>query len=162
MCKNNNRRSCRPRDLLLLLGYGLLQRRRRRKKKSSTQIRNKTQNPPATQPPTPPTPLRKLVKVGIIVVVVVVLTPSEPPSVCQTDTQLGWLHTILPRTTTCKDNQPQAKKKKKENQNKTKAYLLTTRIILEQKITPTPPAVLLNPRTHHTVQTPVQTREQTE
>jgi hypothetical protein len=87
MCKNNNRRSCPPRDLLLLLlfGYGLLQRRRRRKKKSSTQIRNKTQNPPGTQPPTPPTPLRKLVKVGIIVVVVV-LTSSEPPSVCQTDT----------------------------------------------------------------------------
>jgi hypothetical protein len=104
--------------------------------------------------------LRKLVKVGIIVVVVVVLTPSEPPSVCQTDTQLGWLHTILPRTTTCKDNQPQAKKKKnKTKQNKIKAYLLTTRIILEQKITPTSPPVLLNPRTHHTVQTPVQTRE---
>jgi hypothetical protein len=108
--------------------------------------------------------LRKLVKVGIIVVVVV-LTASEPPSVCQTDTQLGWLHTILPRTTTCKDNQPQGKKKTKQNktkQNKTKAYLLTTRIILEQKITPTAPPVLLNPRTHHTVQTPVQTREQTE
>ncbi len=156
MCKNNNRRSCPPRDLLLLLGYGLLQRRRRRKK-SGTQIRNKTQNPPATQPPTPPTPLRKLVKVGIIVVVVVVLTSS----VCQTDTQLGWLHTILPRTTTCKDNQPQEKKEKRK-QNKTNAYLLTTRIIPEQKITPTPPLVLLNPRTHHTVQTPVQTREQTE
>lgn len=157
MRKNNNRRSCPPRDLLLLLGYGLLQRRRR-SKKSGTQIRNKTQNPPATQPPTPPTPLRKLVKVGIIVVVVVVVLT---PSVCQTDTQLGWLHTILPRTTTCKDNQTQEKKEKRK-QKKTKAYLLTTRIILEQKITPTPPLVLLNPRTHHTVQTPVQTREQTE